>query len=96
MDQMTRKGIPRVLPRHPRVKPNPLRRWLHSEPPPMTIREFAKKIGTTSSYISQLTSDSPPWPKRHIARRIGIVTEGEVMPNDLAGFSRKLMLPKDE
>lgn len=83
----------RVLIRHPRVKPNPLRKWFARKPQPMSLKEFASKIGVTPSYVSQLCSDEPPWPKRHIVLRIGIATRGAVTPNLLAGFSRKLIRP---
>ena len=72
------------------MKPNPLRKWFPKKPQPMNLKEFAGKIGVTPSYVSQLCSDSPPWPKR-IALRIGIVTRGAVTPNKLAGFTRRLI-----
>ena len=52
----------------------------------MTKARFAALLGVTTSYVSQLTSDAPPWPGRDLAQRIGIVTEGAVTPNDLAGY----------
>lgn len=64
---------------------NKLKTWFAKRP--MSKRAFAKMIGVTPSYISQLCRDhNPPWPKRDVARRIGIATEGEVTPNDLAGY----------
>ncbi|MER8619204.1 helix-turn-helix domain-containing protein [Mesorhizobium sp. M1409] len=52
----------------------------------MTKRAFAEAVGITSSYVSQLTRDTPPWPGRELAMRIAEVTEGYVTPNDLAGY----------
>jgi hypothetical protein len=79
------------LQKHPRVKPNPLRKWFARKPQPMTLKEFAEKIGMTPSYISQLCSDDPPWPKRHVQIRIAITTGGAVTPNLMAGYSKKLL-----
>ena len=53
----------------------------------MTVRQFAVAIGVTPSYVSQLTRDNPPWPKREIAAAIARATQGFVTPNDLAGVS---------
>jgi DNA-binding transcriptional regulator YdaS (Cro superfamily) len=64
-----------------------LRKWFSQRPSPMTKLAFAKAIGVSPSYVSQLTSDDPPWPGRDLARRIGVVTKGQVTPNDLAGYS---------
>lgn len=73
--------------RHPRCsRPNALRDWFAQRPKPMPMIRFAALIGVTPSYVSQLTSDTPPWPGREIALRIGIVTEGAVTPNELAGY----------
>lgn len=69
-----------------RSVPNRLRDWLEQEPAPMSKRRFAELIGVTPSYVSMLVADNAPWPGRDIARLIGIVTEGEVTPNDLAGY----------
>jgi hypothetical protein len=80
-----------LLKRHPRVKPNPLRKWFARKPQPMTVTEFAQKIGVTPSYISQLCSDDPPWPQRHVQIRIAVATAGAVTPNLLAGYSKKLL-----
>ena len=70
----------------PRKGPNPLRLWLEAYPPPMSKVYFAELLGVSPSYISQLIADTAPWPGREIARRIGVVTNGEVTPNDLAGY----------
>jgi len=69
-----------------RNRPNALRDWLMQHPKPMSMVRFAELIGVTPSYVSQLTSDVPPWPGRDISLRIGIVTEGAVTPNELAGY----------
>ncbi|MER9336028.1 helix-turn-helix transcriptional regulator [Mesorhizobium sp. M0293] len=70
----------------PRSEPNRLREWLQRKPRPMTKQRFADLIGCTAAYVSMLLADNAPWPGREIARRIAIVTEGEVTPNDLAGY----------
>lgn len=70
----------------PRSEPNRLREWLQRKPRPMTKQRFAELIGCTAAYVSMLLADNAPWPGREIARRIAIVTEGEVTPNDLAGY----------
>lgn len=72
--------------RKSRDRPNALRDWLWQRPRPMSTSRLAELIGVTPSYVSQLTSDEPPWPGREIALRIGIVTEGAVTPNELAGY----------
>lgn len=64
-------------------------------PRPMSVAEFADRVGVTPSYVSQLTSDDPPWPSRDVARKIALVTSGVVTPNDLAGF-RLADLSEDE
>jgi hypothetical protein len=86
MDQMTRRRKTRALV-VPRVKYNRLRKWFERDPQPMSLKQFAVELGVTPSYVSQLCRDDPPWPKRHIARKIGIITRGYVTPNHLAGFS---------
>lgn len=80
-----------VRPHKPRVKSNPLRKWFQRKSKPMSLKAFSVQLGVTPGYISQLCSDSPPWPKRHIARQIGVITRGAVTPNMLAGFSKKLI-----
>lgn len=65
---------------------NKLASWLDRRPKPMTKDAFAKAIGVSPSYVSQLTKDDPPWPGREVARAIAIVTKGAVTPNDLAGY----------
>lgn len=69
-----------------RTQPNALRDWLEQKPRPMTKLRFAELIGCSSAYVSMLLADNAPYPSREIARRIGVVTEGEVTPNDLAGY----------
>lgn len=76
---------PRI--RHSRSRrPNALRDWFARKPRAMSRVRFAALIGCTPSYVSQLTSDNPPWPGRDLSLRIGIVTEGAVTPNELAGY----------
>jgi transcriptional regulator with XRE-family HTH domain len=75
--------------RRDRRKYNRLRSWLMKKPRPMSVAEFAELVGVTPSYVSQLTSDDPPWPSRDVARRIALVTKGAVTPNDLAGYAAK-------
>lgn len=65
---------------------NKLAQWLNADPKPMAKTDFAERIGVSPGYVSQLCSDSPPWPGRTIAKRIGEVTDGAVTPNDLAGY----------
>ena len=74
------------LARRPRALPNALRDWLERTPRPMSKQRFAELLGCTAAYVSMLLADDAPWPGRDIALRIGIVTEGEVTPNDLAGY----------
>lgn len=69
-----------------RLQPNKLRDWLERKPRPMTKARFAELIGCSGAYVSILLADDPPWPGRPIARLIGIITLGEVTPNDLAGY----------
>jgi hypothetical protein len=66
--------------------PNVLRAWFDQKPPPMKKVRFAQLLGVTTAYVSQLVGDTPPWPGRDLAQRIGIITEGAVTPNDLAGY----------
>lgn len=86
MEQVLPEQQPAKMARKPRKKPNVLRAWFAQKPRPMSKRRFATLIGVTPSYVSQLTSDDPPWPGRELSQRIGIVTEGAVTPNDLAGY----------
>lgn len=65
---------------------NRLAEWLNADPKPMSKTAFASLIGVTPGYVSQLCSDSPPWPGREVARRIAEVTDGAVTPNQLAGY----------
>lgn len=92
MDQMT-EAAPRVPPRRAR---NALRAWLKRKPKRMSIVDFAKMVGVTPGYVSQLISKEPPWPSRDVARRIALVTGGEVTPNDLAGWYPPGEEPGDE
>lgn len=69
-----------------RLRPNALRDWFDVRPKIMSKLRFAQLVGVSPSFVSQLTSDTPPWPSRDIAQRIAVVTEGAVTPNDLAGY----------
>lgn len=86
MDQTVTPEQPSTRQPRPRSEPNKLREWLQRKPRPMTKQRFADLIGCTAAYVSMLLADNAPWPGREIARRIAIVTEGEVTPNDLAGY----------
>lgn len=66
---------------------NKLAEWLNADPKPMTKSAFAEMIGVTPGYVTQLCSDTPPWPGREIARKIADVSAGAVTPNDLAGYA---------
>lgn len=66
---------------------NKLAEWLNADPKPMTKSAFAAAIAVTPGYVSQLCSDSPPWPGRDLARKIAEITGGAVTPNDLAGYA---------
>jgi DNA-binding transcriptional regulator YdaS (Cro superfamily) len=54
--------------------------------PEVTKLDFSRLIGVTPSYVSQLTSDNPPWPGRSLSLKIAKATGGAVTPNDLAGY----------
>lgn len=66
--------------------PNKLRDWLEGTPKPMSKIKFAREVGCSPAYVSQLIADCMPWPSREIAAAIGVVTKGAVTPNDLAGY----------
>ena len=66
---------------------NKLAVWLNAYPKPMTKVEFAKKLGVTPSYVSQLCQLDYPWVARDKALLIADITNGEVTPNDLSGYS---------
>lgn len=78
--------VRKPMDRRSRDRPNMLRDWLERRPRPMSKQRFAELIGVTAAYVSMLVADDAPWPGRDIALRIGVVTEGEVTPNDLAGY----------
>jgi DNA-binding transcriptional regulator YdaS (Cro superfamily) len=69
-----------------RRRPRTLAKWFQLNPQPMSKRAFARALGVSPSYVSQLTKDAPPWPGRELALKIGIVTNGFIEPNDLAGY----------
>jgi transcriptional regulator with XRE-family HTH domain len=87
MDQQVATEKPqRVRPAAGKQQPNKLRDWFDGHRKVMTKTEFARLLGTSTSYVSQLCSDNPPWPGRQIALRIALITRGKVTPNDLANF----------
>ena len=47
-------------------------------------KDFAPKIGVSQSYLT-LIRQGKRWPRPKILRRIITVTNGQVMPNDIAG-----------
>lgn len=57
---------------------NPLRQWFEQDPKPMTRREFARRLGITTSYLCMLLEDTPPWPSRRIMRGMVYLTKGAV------------------
>jgi transcriptional regulator with XRE-family HTH domain len=69
-----------------RRRPRTLANWFKKNPQPMSKRAFARALGVSPSYVSQLTKDAPPWPGRELAVKIAEVTGGYVQPNDLAGW----------
>ena len=69
-----------------RLQPNRLRDWLEGTPRPMSKQRFAELLGCTAAYVSMLLADDAPWPGKELSLRIGIITEGVVTPNDLAGY----------
>jgi len=72
-----------------RRQPNALRDWLEADPPPMSKGRFADLLEVSGPYVSMLVGDNAPWPGRDIARRIAIITDGAVTPNDLAGLDAR-------
>lgn len=65
----------------PRPAGNRLRDWL-AMPGRPTKSAFARSIGCSHSYISQLTSDQTPWPSREVMRLIIEATGGAVRSDD--------------
>jgi hypothetical protein len=66
------------MPRKPR---NRLRDWLAKDGRP-SRSEFARWIGCSHGYISQLCDDATPWPSRWIMQRLEKATGGEVTASD--------------
>ncbi len=63
---------------------NPLREWFATNPDPeMNRLRFARKLGISHSYLSQLCSDRPPWPTRRVMQGITDLTKGAVRVEDL-------------
>lgn len=71
--------------RRPRLDYNPLREYL-AQPGAPTQRDFARTIGVSDAYLSQLLADGPPWPSRDVLVRIAAATLGVVDPNVWAGW----------
>jgi transcriptional regulator with XRE-family HTH domain len=71
--------------RRPRLDYNPLRAFLAQDGAP-TQREFARAVGVSEPYLSQLIADGAPWPSRDVLMRIAIVTRGVVDPNAWCGW----------
>ena len=74
---------------------NKLKQWFQQKPRPMSKVAFAREIGCSGGYVSQLCRDTPPWPGRALARRIAEVTNGFVRPDDWAGFNMEACRPGD-
>jgi len=71
--------------RRPRVDYNPLRAFLAQDGAP-SQRDFARIIGVSEAYLSQLIADGPPWPSRDVLMRIAAATRGVVDPNAWCGW----------
>jgi hypothetical protein len=84
MEQQAVIQLPSGRKRRTRSKPNRLRDYLAARK--VVKGEFAKQIGCEPPYLSMLLADDAPWPTREIQLRIAIATNGEVTPNDLAGW----------
>lgn len=65
---------------------NKLAAWLDSYPKPMKKVDFAKELGVTPSYVTQLCKRDLPWVNREMAIKIAEISKGAVTPNDLAGI----------
>jgi DNA-binding transcriptional regulator YdaS (Cro superfamily) len=63
---------------------NALRRFFADNvDPTMNRLKFARKLGISHSYLSQLCSDRPPWPTRRVMQGITLLTKGAVRSEDL-------------
>lgn len=71
--------------RRPRLDYNPLREYL-AQPGAPSQREFARTVGVSDAYLSQLIADGAPWPSRGVQMRIAAATLGVVDPNAWAGW----------
>lgn len=60
---------------------NRLREFL-AQPGSPTRSAFARRIGMSHSYVSQLCNDAAPWPSRETMRKIVEATGGAVTAND--------------
>lgn len=50
--------------------------------------EFARRIGMSHSYVSQLCGDAAPWPSRATMQRIVEETNGAVTANDFVNLTQ--------
>ena len=68
-------------------KTNPLRVWLASQPLTVTQASFARDLGLSRSYVSELFSDDDPkQPSLHLSVAIETLTHGAVTPASIASF----------
>jgi 3,4-dihydroxy 2-butanone 4-phosphate synthase / GTP cyclohydrolase II len=65
---------------------NKLAAWLDAYPKPMKKVDFARELGVTPSYVTQLCKKDAPWVTREMAIKIAEISRGAVTPNDLAGL----------
>lgn len=66
---------------------NRLRDYL-AQPGSPSRSEFARRIGMSHSYVSQLCGDASPWPSRETMRRIVEETKGAVTANDFVDLDQ--------
>lgn len=66
---------------------NKLDAWLNAYPKPMKKVEFAEKLGVKPSYVTYLCKLPYPWVTRERALKIAEITNGQVTPNDLSGYT---------
>ena len=74
---------------------NALRVWFSSSRTsgPKTRKELAGLLGISASYLSQLCSDSPPWPSRAVGQKLEDVTEGKVTVADFMYMPKPSRVP---
>jgi transcriptional regulator with XRE-family HTH domain len=69
------------------TKNNPLRVWLASQPLTVTQASFARDLGLSRSYVSELFSDDDPkQPSLQLSVAIEHLTHGAVTPGTIAAF----------